>query len=416
MKNLFKISTKLQLRSKATKYNILFLTIMILLMIFLFTFKESLKNYVNSDIDRQFNLFFAIKIPDKEDYNWSTKELDEMQKEIRKISHVTFTTYQYAFGTYFKFPDFENDKLEGYAMVYAASNDTLPEISNGTNFPDDKGDYLICPENFYPTSVYAQKNELTSKDKIDLNPYLNKNITLEYDSRIKEHKNANFKIVGTYKNDKNNFDENICYSNRSAMIKIGQEVYEGYKDEVSNTEAIKSQTKIFFRIDSYENAKFVEDELQKLGYIMEDGFIFTTEVADKIFYKLNNFIVMAIICIIVIEIILFRNFKIENENNFNLLYVLGYKKKNILIIYILSNIIQIFISLLISALILLIGLGILYLVLSIYPFIFDKYQICISYLSPLIVVCLTILAAAINYISVRNKINGEFHEPENNNI
>ena len=149
---------------------------------------------------------------------------------------------------------------------------------------------------------------------------------------------------------------------------------------------------------------------------MEDGFIFTTEVADKIFYKLNNFIVMAIICIIVIEIILFRNFKIENENNFNLLYVLGYKKKNILIIYILSNIIQIFISLLISALILLIGLGILYLVLSIYPFIFDKYQICISYLSPLIVVCLTILAAAINYISVRNKINGEFHEPENNNI
>ena len=414
MRNLLKISTKFQFRSKMAKYNILFLTIMILLTIFLFAYKETLKHYLDVDAYKQFNLFFANKITDEENHIWTTKELDLMQKEIQEIPHVTFTTYQYAFGTYFEFPEFKSDILEGYAMVYAASNETLPEIADGTNFPDDDGNYLVCPENFYPTSVYAQKNTLKSKDKINIDSYLGKEITLGY--RIKDHKTINFKVVGTYKNDEHNFDEYICYGNRSAMIEVGKQVYEGYKDEVSGLDAIDEQSQIFFRIDSFENTEFVKDELQKLGYVVDDGFVFTTEVADKIFQKLDTFIVMTILCIIFIEIALFRNFKIENENNFNLLHVIGYKKKNILSIYIFSNVIQIIISLIISAVILLIGLGILHLILSFYPFIFDKYKICLNYSSPLIVICLTIVSALINYFSVRNKINGNFYEQENDNI
>lgn len=416
MKNLFKISTKLQFRSKMTKYTILFLTIMTLLMMFLFTYKETIKNYLNGDVHRQFTMFLANKIPDEEDYIWTRKELDAMQKEIREIPHVVFTTYQYAFGTYFEFPEFKNDVLEGNAMIYAASNETLPEIARGSNFPDDEGNYLICPENFYPTSVWAQKGNLKSKDKIDLSSYIDKEITLGYNTRIMNHKTMDFKIVGTYKNDKNNFDEYICYSNKSTMIEVGKQVYEGYIDEVTNRDAIDYQSQIFYRIDDSKNAEFVKDKLQKLGYVVEEGFSFTPEVALKIIKKLNIFIVMSILCIFIIEIVLFRYSKIENENNFNLLHIIGYKKKNILIIYIFSNVIQIVISWIISFILIMIGLGILHLILNFYPFIFDKFRICINYTSPLLVALLTLISALINYISVRNKINGDFYETKGNNI
>ncbi len=416
MKNLFKISTKFQLRNKMTIYNIIFLTIMILLMIFLFTYKETIKNYLDVDVyNSTFTRFFANKIAEDE-RNWTREELDSMQKEIRKIPHVKFTTYQYAFGTTFQIPELTNDILNGYIIGYAASNDTLPEIVKGNNFPDDKGNYLICPENFYPTSVYVDRYKLSAKDKVDINSYLNKKITLAFDTYAGEHKTSDFEIIGFYKNDKNNFDEDTCYTNRSSMIEIGKKLYEGAIDEVSGKNTIDEQTQIFIQIDNFKNTEFVKKELKNLGYIVEDAFYFAPENLNKITNNLNIFIGISIICIIIIEIMLFKNFKIENENNFNLLYVLGYKKKNILITFIFSNLIQIIISLLSSVILLFIAIGIILLILNVHPFIFSKFRVCFNFSSIVLVIGITLLSALVNYLTIRKKINGEFCEEKTNDF
>lgn len=410
MKNLFKISTTFQLRNKMTLYNIIFLTTMTLLMIFLFTYKETIKNYLDVDIyNSTFTKFFANKITE-DNHTWTTKELDNMQQEIKEIPHVKFMTYQYAFGTTFQIPEFTNSTLNGYITGYAASNDTLPEIVKGTNFPDDNGNYLICPENFYPTSVYLDKNKLTKEDKVNIDAYLNKKITLDFDTFKGVHQNTEFELIGLYKNDKNNFDEDVCYINRSSMIEIGKKLYEGDIDEVSGENTINEQTQIFVQIDSFENTEFVKKELQNLGYVVDDAFYFDATNLNKITKKLDIFIGMSIICIIIIEILLFNNFKIENENNFNLLYVLGYKKKNILFTYIFSNLIQIITSLIISLILLLLALIIIHIILSIHPFIFSKYRICLNFSSALIIIGITIFSSLINYFTIRKKINGEFCE------
>ncbi len=403
MKNSFKIAKKLLFRNKMTKINIIFITLMMLLMIFLFTYKETIKNYLNKDIyDRIFNNYLAFKVRN-DDKDWTKEEVDAMQEEIRKIPHVLFTTYQYAFASFLQVPQFKNDKIYGNMIGYVASNETLPKIVSGTNFPDDKGNYLVCPENFYPTFVETLNKKLTKDDKVDLTSYLNKEITIHFSTYKSVPKTLDFKLVGLYKNSDYTYDEYTCFINRSSMINVGKTLYEGEYDPIRHIDAIDEQTNIFYIIDDYKNEPYVTKKLEDLGYIVEDGYDFSLDNYYKLITVLNIFIILVIVCILIIEIILFRKIKIENENNFNLLHVLGFKKKDIFKVFMFSNLIQIFISLIISVLILFIGLGILKYIINIYPFIFAKHRICVNYYSILIVVVITIISSLINYFSIKNK-------------
>ena len=114
------------------------------------------------------------------------------------------------------------------ALLNIANNNTLPILTKGQNFVDDKENYLICPEILYPNSSLNDSDEakkISSKSGIRMEEYLNKTITFEEEVLNEENEimisTIDAKIIGLYKVNKYEINDNICYGN----INLRKETY-----------------------------------------------------------------------------------------------------------------------------------------------------------------------------------------------
>lgn len=286
----------------------------------------------------------------------------------------------------------KNDKIDGRINLQAATNESLPELVTGQNFLDDDNDYIICPNNFLPAGGTLEK--YNRFDMIDLNNLLNKEIVLNYmnyQTNIEDLR-ISLKLIGTYKNSVSLMDENICYVKESTLHKM-------YLKQRGITEVVyledEESSAFYVQVNKYENKADVKEKLENLGYTVGE----ITEVAHDQFEKIaSNISTMNLIfnCVIfvLIFLILIKHFY-DNLRYYNLLNILGYTKKRIYCINLISNIILILFSSLITLIISIFMKNILNLVIYFKPLIFSKFEIVMNYSSLWYIIPLAFITAII---------------------
>lgn len=371
MKNIFNL-IKFQLRKKTNILTIIIIGILISIALLNNIYNASMNN-MTKDIgeSKEFRSFNVYKDDNDE------KLIDEL-KSIKYVINAT-PAYEYL-GYALNVDTFITSKLNGEFSVTPASNESLPKIVKGINFPDDEGYYMVCPQNFYPTS--GEMKYMTIFDRFPVEKYLNKEISIQYYGQKYglNHSsdyifNMNIKLIGLYKNNDYNIDENKCYVNSKVMHDY---VLNYYKDLEEEYKAQKSLGFVI-EVDSKKNINYVENKLKEYGYTYEPlGFIVLEGIEETNNNTQTLIYILMLIIVIFIFIVLEKDY-IENKDYYKLLSVVGYDNKKVKLIYIMSSLLKIgfcvIFGLIISAMI----CGLAYLFLTIFPFWMFKYRIVISF-------------------------------------
>lgn len=233
------------------------------------------------------------------------------------------------------------NNLDGSIQVLSANNDMLPPITKGTNFPQDSINdiaYMICPENFYPTNL-MDLNKLSINDKIKDDLYLNKELTFHYTSNYEKYNfQKKFKIIGTYQNNKNHFDENICFVEQKVLSEIALNQYLDDFDKTTNQNNIILQDGIVIYVDEIENIDSVQKFLVNNGYVVNPMTTIDENYFNEIKKNCMIYIVIAFIVVIVFLFIVFEKQYEEDKSKYKLLRFLGYNIKDIFSIMLIGNI------------------------------------------------------------------------------
>lgn len=405
MKNYIDL-VKFQLRKKSNILSILAIGIAISAVFIISVYMASQNSYIKNEM--QDEIYYRTMLVSKED----NKDLEKIKEELEEIKYINNISYVPEFQYGLQTDDFKTTSLSGDIWVFNATNDTLPEIVEGTNFPDDDNYYLICPVNFYPTNNINEIEKYSSSEKFNIRSYLNKKINFTYyGDKYYTTKSDNYtftiqsKLIGLYKNSDYSVDENICYANKKFMTTIA---INNYKDEVadggiSNYEFQKSQGFIV-EIDKADHVNYVKNELKSKDFYFEFLGVVDREGVNKFNIEMN------IICILIITAVFLFNFLIlekdytENEEYYNFLKILGYNKNERRKVYILSNIVKNVFCIIVGIIASVIICAIAYLVLNYYPFLLRKYRLVFDFKYFIIITFILLFVSIINILIDINKV------------
>ena len=134
--------TFFQLRKKSNIINAILVSLAILVVIGSNSYKKMYNNFQLND-SKNYLATYMLQVDKREDL---TNE--ENYNTLKNIENVTNISYMYEFSDVIHSDLFKTDKFSGDIQIYNSSNESLPEIVKGTNFPDNDGYYMVCPINF----------------------------------------------------------------------------------------------------------------------------------------------------------------------------------------------------------------------------------------------------------------------------
>jgi hypothetical protein len=392
MRNLFKLAFKTQLRNKTTIFNVLFITLALVIVIFVNTYSDAAMNYLESNERYNSVYFHSLEI------NPNGDDLDTGIAKVMGIEHVTVATKFYEYDAIMHSGELSNDKLDGSVMFFYANNNSLPEITEGTNFPEETGNYIICPENLYSTSNTNNFNKISKFSVIKMKDYLNKDLDFTYYSiGTKKEFQETYKLIGLYQT-KGDLDLNICFTQVNNLTRIVENEYSDYIDGETGLSKINDQDTIIIQFDDISNLEEIKEKLDELNYIYKDAALVDTDY----FYNIQNNAVKIsyitlIITLFIVVLISLKQFD-EDKKFWELLKYLGYKRKERNMLTIMSNIIQTIISICFTAII----FGTIYVVfniiLNIYPYILNGWTININFISTLLVLFVILIGTTIGIV------------------
>ena len=201
MKNNFSL-IKFQLRKKSNILSIIIIGIAMSIIILLGTYNESQRRAVTHEV--RDNIYARLL--------WVGKQgdIEDNIKELNNVKYITnvVNSYEYQHGM-LPIDEFKTKKLTGDIWLMSSYNI------------------------FKKLSIY---------DKFDIDKYLNKEINFEYFGNNYHYArenpninpddyifNINIKLIGLYKNDDYNIDENICFVNNKTLHDI---VKNEFKDDI----------------------------------------------------------------------------------------------------------------------------------------------------------------------------------------
>ncbi len=330
-----KIQLSLLLHKNSKKFNILFLGIIFFIFLLISIYYSTTNNFLNNDIKEYIFYHYLITHPKNND------TLEETITYISNQENIIQVTPFYEFQNILYSNELITNNLDGSIQVLSANNDMLPPITKGTNFPQDSINdiaYMICPENFYPTNL-MDLNKLSINDKIKDDLYLNKELTFHYTSNYEKYNfQKKFKIIGTYQNNKNHFDENICFVEQKVLSEIALNQYLDDFDKTTNQNNIILQDGIVIYVDEIENIDSVQKFLVNNGYVVNPMTTIDENYFNEIKKNCMIYIVIAFIVVIVFLFIVFEKQYEEDKSKYKLLRFLGYNIKDIFSIMLIGNI------------------------------------------------------------------------------
>ena len=321
-------------RSKDNQNRFLFIVLFFLLLVIfvavtMITFVLDFKK-INLDKNILTRTFLVEKQNDDANYD-----------SISQIDHVDFHVsdkFLNCVGS--KVAIFDKENLNGYLEFLPLIRTDDVEIIDGSNL-QNPGD-VICPTKFYPHDIVIidKKNNNFSSRMIKSNilsgkDVIGKTFTIShYDVEEDKDKSLNLKIVGTYDASKALTTLNTCYISLEDFDNYAFS-YNGYTEGSDINGNIISRdfnyyTSEIVRVDSYDNIKYVKNELNKLGFSVYPVYQFAEEYLMLILYIPLMIAIIAIIvsCGIIYN---FLNKKLYERHNFyGMLSAFGYQQKEII--------------------------------------------------------------------------------------
>ncbi len=404
MKNKLFLATRYQFRRKRNIFNIIFIGFAMFISILLSTYNTSAINYMHNDIYDSFYFKTLNVWKNENDLINEGLTLEDVRDDLSSLKNITNVSSIASYRDMLYSSELVTDKLDGYVEFYSANNSTLPKIVAGTNFPNSNGYYMICPEKFFPHSNPDDLKYVSINDKVSNDDIIGKKIKFDYKSNQETtNYNIDFEIIGLYENSDHIFDEDICYVKEDILREIVMNKYSDDIDKENNVSMLEYQIGFVVEVDDISNLDSVKENLSDRGYVYESRATVSTEYFSNISKKMNNIstIIIAIVFIFIL-VILQKKYK-EEQQQFQLMTFLGYRKNDIRIIYIMSNIFNLIISTLGAFIISFVLIQMSKGIFNYYPFLFNKWKIIIGY-SP--VIALFIISLFATFISsILNTIN-----------
>ena len=368
--------TFFQLRKKSNIINAILVSLAILVVIGSNSYKKMYNNFQLND-SKNYLATYMLQVDKREDL---TNE--ENYNTLKNIENVTNISYMYEFSDVIHSDLFKTDKFSGDIQIYNSSNESLPEIVKGTNFPDNDGYYMVCPINFYPESLNNIKY-YSKKDNFNLDSYLGKEIVFDYNgymfSRNLDDKykfEIPIKLVGLYKNANNYYDESECYVNKKTIHDITKNEYTDLEEDY----VYQINHPVYaLNVSSYEEVEKVEMSLEKSGYNYNRMFYFDENETQQINNTADLVYNIAIVIIFIFIFLVFQKDYYEDKEYYRQLNVLGFNLKEIKIIYFISLLIKVFVYFLFVLVITIISMLVIKILTINYPFILSKLRVLYSF-------------------------------------
>lgn len=372
----FKLALNFQLNNKLFKYNILLISLAFLIILLVNMYSVSANNYLEKKSYNNSIWFQSFEV-----VPLNNKELDSALAEVLEIPHIVNAIKYYEYSAILHSEDLINKKMSGDLIFYFANNDSLPSITYGSNFPNEVGNYLICPEALYASSGFYNLKYMNRKYVLNSKDYLHKELDFNYISNhLSKTFNEKFKIIGLYvPRDANDF--NVCFTQNENLTRIVTNQYSDDIDILTGESRINEQFSLYVQIDDLKNLEEVKENLESLGYSYSP----TAKIINDYYNDINSStlkitIIVNVIMFLLIFLIFLKQYK-DEKNFLNLLNVLGYQKSDIIKISSYSSIILLIVSIFIANLIFLIVYIIGSLVVYYYPFILNGWQFVVNYKS-----------------------------------
>lgn len=320
------LSIKKLCSDKANIILILLLTICSAIIIFGISYYISIKNFWNDWLNNSydFRLYLVLYEPD---ITSEEKLINQLKKH--NLDDV-FTYSEYSIFGYAI--DFQNDNIDGETKIIGTVPNTK-KIIKGQDLNSNMYE-VICPSNFLPKSN-IQNKKYDSSLEINMNSFLNKNLTLSlFSSNTQNKKNiVNFKIVGLYDESYDYSDTNVCYTTHETIKNINQ----NYQSLL-----FEDDYPIYILINESTNLEKIKN-IDGIYDIVPMKTIKTT-VGDNV---LKTVLLLSYVSILSSFIILMLIFKKRSEDYFKeygIMLALGYTRKNLKTINLLEMIIILFLS------------------------------------------------------------------------
>lgn len=354
---------------KYFKKNINIKTISILVIVSIITmailsFNNTIDNYINVGImeDAKYRTFFLDS-----DIN---EDNNEIINKISKIEHVTSVVEDTAYSTILDISSVDKS-LDGSIILQGTSVNTMSNIIAGRKI--ENNNEIICPINFFPDENLDNK-QININKLINMNDYLGKKINvsfsqiLDFETMEKNIVEMNLEIVGIYKNSKNYVDENTCYSSYELIQKI-------YNESTKNIDLSHQHNSVIVQIDNLNNFDEVYNDISNLGY----GLTSIVQLNTDLFNTIDMFAKISIIFFLIIVILFLNYFNKKNFNNkikeYYILKCIGYEEDDIIKLSYIEGLLTVFISSLISLIIIYILLFFIKVYFNMYPFLLGKVTI-----------------------------------------
>lgn len=273
---------------------------------------------------------------------------EEKYDLINKIEHVELNVSTKYFNDLTRdVAAFDTENLKGFVYLRPLLNNE--DISIRLGAPLKKTGEVICPQRFYPYSLYPKNEKETMKyypsKYLDGEDLIGTKFKVE--SRNPEFEEIELKIVGTYDSSKSKNYVNTCYISIKDFDSIASPYFGStYTEYIDGRKeyTYEEYTGRMVRVDYYKNVEKVKQELNKLGFMVEDGFKLNEPMLQFILF-IPMFVSLIIMILSLNIFYSFSNKKIQSrKNQYGILKSCGFEKIEIEKLEILENTIIFLIS------------------------------------------------------------------------
>ena len=390
-KDLVSLSLKNVIRNKKNIFNVLLLSMFIILIIFVFSLDKSFNSYLKNGIEKNISyrtLFVS---------NLNNDKVDTFFKNLSSIDHVVAVFPDNQYLTAPSFSKIGNTDLKGSFLLQGAQKNTAPTIAVGNNLSETNTNGIICPINFYPKDNVDELNSVNKANIINMNIFLNKKIVLDRSFKINDEKTNELKVIGLYQNSPNFVVENVCYANYNTIESINKSINPTYSWNSENDSTM-------VQVDNAKNVNEVEYKIYELGYPSARAFMVDTALFNTLHY--GALIISSIVILLAIIIITLINRKRLKDKlrEINIYRSIGYSNNDVKRIIICENLIIGIISLILSLLLTIVLVLILFCIQNYKPYIFSKLPIEISYIFFALAILLVFIVSFIAIIINQKKL------------
>ena len=274
---------------------------------------------------------------------------EEDFNKINGLEHIELVdSTKYLNGLTLDASQFDKNDIQGEVELLPLLSDDI-EIVSGTNVTNE-GE-IIIPKNFFFFSLYIDEGydlvmAFLASYMLDGDDLIGDNITLKKDGESVE-----FKVVGTFENKILN-SSSACY--------ISKEDFDDLKSDIEycSEDICYEYSSLMIRVDDSKNINYVNDELQRLGYISFPYYTFDEGMLATLTY-IPLFVGGCVLIISIIIIYSFFKKKIHNNKFlYGILKSVGYTNSDVKSVAILEGSIINIVSVIVALILYFIGYNI----------------------------------------------------------